>query len=78
MPEPMIVGIDCLTLPASTLGQRCVMDPELPICPDCSSTLKHALAIARFIERPDICVLMCEQCHHVHWFAIEDGALRKL
>ena len=54
------------------------MDPELPICPDCSSTLKHALAIARFIERPDICVLMCEQCHHVHWFAIEDGAVRKL
>ena len=53
------------------------MDPELPICPDCSGKLKHGLAIARFIERPDIRVLMCEQCHHVHWFAIEDGALRK-
>ena len=61
-----------------TLDQRCVMDPDLPICPDCSGKLKHGLAIARFIDRPDIRVLLCEQCHHVHWFAIEDGALRKM
>jgi uncharacterized protein with PIN domain len=53
------------------------MDPELPICPDCSGKLKHALAIARFIERPDVRILMCQQCHHVHWFAIEDGGFRK-
>ena len=54
------------------------MDPDLPICPDCSGKLKLGLALARFIERPDIRVLLCEGCHHVHWFAIEDGALRKL
>jgi uncharacterized protein with PIN domain len=54
------------------------MDPDLPICPDCGGKLKHGLAIARFIDRPDIRFLVCQQCHHVHWFAIEDGALRKL
>jgi uncharacterized protein with PIN domain len=75
----MIVGTACPN-PSGTdsLGQRCVMNPELPICPDCSGTLKPGLAIARFIERPDIRVLVCEQCHHVHWFAVEGGALRKL
>ena len=46
--------------------------------PIAAASWKHGLAIARFIERPDIRVLLCEECHHVHWFAIEDGALRKL
>jgi hypothetical protein len=55
-----------------------VMDHPVPICPDCSGKLKPALAIGRFIERPDIRILMCEQCRHLHWFAIEGGALRKL
>ena len=74
----MMSGLIALIPAASTLGQRCVIDPDFPICPDCSGKLKHGLAIARFIDRPDIRVLMCEQCHHVHWFGIEDGALRKL
>ena len=47
------------------------MGPDLPICPDCSGRLKLGLAIARFIDRPDIRVLLCEGCHHVHWFALE-------
>jgi hypothetical protein len=73
----MMSGLIALT-GASNFGQRCVMDTDLPICPDCGGKLKHGLAIARFIDRPDIRVLLCGQCHHVHWFAIEDGALRKL
>ena len=72
------VGIDCPNSGASNSGQRCVMDTDLPICPDCGGKLKHGLAIARFIDRPDIRVLLCGQCHRVHWFAIQDGALRKL
>jgi hypothetical protein len=52
------------------------MDPDLPICPDCSGKL--GLAIARLIERPDIRALICAQCHRLHWFAIEAGAFRKL
>jgi len=48
------------------------------MCPECSGNLKHVLAIARFIDRPDIRVLVCAQCHHVHWFAIKDGVLSKL
>jgi hypothetical protein len=51
------------------------MDLDLPICPDCSGKLKHGLAIARFIDRLDIRLLVCGACHHVHWFRIEDGAL---
>ena len=72
-------GLLALTLVApNSLGQRCVMNPELPICPDCRGPLKPGLAIARFIERPDIRVLVCDQCHHVHWFAVDGGAFRKL
>ena len=54
------------------------MDTDLPICPDCGGKLKHGLAIARIIDRPDIRELVCEQCHHVQWVAMEAGALRKL
>ena len=71
------IGIGCPN-PSGTWWSACVMDPDLPICPDCSGKLKLGLAIARFIERPDIRVLLCEGCHHVHWFALEHGALRKL
>ena len=53
------------------------MEPALPICPDCSGTLRDALAVARLIGRPDIRVLLCEQCHQVHWFKVENGVLRK-
>ena len=84
----MISGLVALTPAAPPLGQRqglksrppeaaSVMDPDLPICPDCSGKLKHGLAVERFIDRPDIRILMCQQCHHVHWFAIEDGGFRK-
>jgi hypothetical protein len=31
----MMSGLIALTPAASTLGQRCVMDPDFPICPDC-------------------------------------------
>ena len=70
--------ISGLVAPTTYPWSAFVMDPDLPICPDCSGKLKHGLAIARFIDRPDIRFLVCQQCHHVHWFAIEDGALRKL
>ena len=76
-PEPMIVGIACPNPSGIDSWSALSNGPELPICPDCSGKLKHALAIARFIERPDVRILMCQQCHHVHWFAIEDGGFRK-
>jgi hypothetical protein len=59
------IGIDCLNPSGTDWWSACVMDPDLPICPDCSGKLKLGLSIARFIERPDIRIRRpCPCCTH--------------
>ena len=53
-------------------------EPHVTLCPDCYAPLTPALAIARFVERPDIRILKCDQCSRLHWFVLEGGALRKM